>query len=226
LQDPDTNGTETKVRLQVMRDLHEVFQRLRNLGARSKEVALLEGSYDLPAFLFQIEPELLDIIREIKRTVNPFVIDNSLLQDHAGRFVDNLTRLGGRYSAPSRKVVVSCDQQAARMISPAQYMHVERIAENCLGNSAACSNATEVYLELVRDSSEPDGWVVLEICDNGIGDPRLNDLDALIDEIYPEHQGLYRVRFHCERLSAILIVQSASEVGTKFTIRIPRGRTE
>jgi signal transduction histidine kinase len=218
----DITGPEISIRQQINRDLHDIIGRLRNLGVNAKETGSAGNEAECRDLLLLMEEELGDVIGEIQRIVVPFEVDESkrLLVDYADRFVEYLEKLGKRYSSPSRQVTVNCDLEAARKLSPSRYLSVERIVENCLSNAARHANASKVELVLAVDSTQADRWVTLTISDNGVGNPRLNNVRDFEEQTRLEHEGLSIIVRNCDQLSATLESSSTSE-GTTFTIKIP-----
>jgi glucose-6-phosphate-specific signal transduction histidine kinase len=214
--------TEITIRQKVANDLHEVFQRLRTLAARAKETGSFGNSTDRQDLLLLMEEELKDIVRETKRVIVPFLIDEGrrIESDFHLRFLQDLNKLFNRYSSQSRKITLQHDLKVVRRLSPVQCWGMHKIIEICLGNAAEHAKASQIDLFLQEDSSQPDVWIELQIKYDGAGDPRLNDLDTLAKQVYPNHKGIFRMCEERDKLSAKSQVVSCADC-TTFTFKIP-----
>lgn len=214
--------TEVTVRQEIASDLHEVFQRLRTLAGKAKETGLSGSDTDRRNLLLLVEEELTDVIRQAKRVVVPFLVDESqrIEGDYHLRFLEDLNKLSRRYGSPSREITLQCDPQAVRRLTPVQCWSVHPIIEICFGNAAAHAKASWVQLILQEDSSQPDVWIELQIGYDGIGDPRLNNLDTLAKELDPKRGGVFRICRERDKLSARSQV-SSNDSCTTFTFKIP-----
>ena len=214
--------TEVTIRQKIASDLHEVFQRLRTLAGRAKDTGSSGNDTDRRDLLLLVEEELTDVIRETKRVIVPFVIGESqrIKGDYRDRFLEDLNKLPTRYGYQSRKTTLQIDPEAVHRLTPIQCWSMHTISENCFGNAAAHAKASWVELILQEDSSQPDVWIELQIEYDGIGDPRLNDLDTLAKEVHPQHEGVFRICKERDKLSAKLEV-SSRDGRTAFAFKIP-----
>jgi len=84
-----------------------------------------------------------------------------------------------------------------------------RIAQEALNNVAKHAQASRVAIRL----SQPEGMIVFEIEDNGIGfDPQLE---------YPGHMGLNSMRERADQLRSRLDIESIPGQGTLIRISLP-----
>jgi PAS domain S-box-containing protein len=121
------------------------------------------------------------------------------------------------------------DPQIGAML--ADKLKVRQILFNLLGNAAKFTSRGHIGVNAQRDVSGPADWIVVEICDSGIGIAP-EHMPHLFQAFHQADQsntrmyggtglGLAISRSYCLLMGGEIAVQSDLGVGTTFTVRLP-----
>jgi signal transduction histidine kinase len=184
-------------RRKVERDLHDgAQQRLVALSLRLQEARTKAGDTGLGAMLEEVSAELqqgLRELRELARGIHPVVLTQQGLQEA-------LLSLAGRAPVPI-EVDAPPDRYAPAVEATAYFVAAEGIT-----NIVKHAQASHASLKV----EAANGWLVLELVDNGVGGARATSgsgLEGLTDRV--------------AALQGTLTIQRATGGGTRLCARLP-----
>jgi len=111
------------------------------------------------------------------------------------------TELKYRFSCNNNAILINTNLSVA----------IFRMFQEVLTNISRHANATRIQIRL----NEKDGWINLEITDNGIG---ISDHDTK----KPQSYGIRTIRERCQQLRGYLLITTKLEKWTKISISIPK----
>lgn len=146
--------------------------------------------------------QVIDSTRRISMDLRPGILDCGIVaavkwqaKEFCGR-----ARLRYRISCDSDEIPLDSDLSVA----------IFRIFQETLTNISKHANASRLQIRL----SEKDGWIYLEVTDNGRG---ISDQDI----IKPQSFGIRGMRERCQQLKGNLLITGRPDKGTKVNISIP-----
>jgi signal transduction histidine kinase len=105
----------------------------------------------------------------------------------------------------------------ASPLTPAQDINIYRIIQEALQNAVKHAKANRITVDVRAEGKT----LILSVCDNGTGDPRLNEENPVITEKKHAGLGLRSMRYRAHQLGAEYTLVSAEQGGTQITVRIP-----
>jgi signal transduction histidine kinase len=151
--------------------------------------------------------QVIDSTRRISMDLRPGILDCGIVAAvkwQAKEFCER-ARLRYRVSCDSDEIPLDSDLSVA----------IFRIFQETLTNISKHANASRLQIRL----SEKDGWIFLEVTDNGCG---ITDQDMT----KPQSFGIRGMRERCQQLRGSLYITGRPDKGTKVTISIPANAME
>lgn len=187
------------VRKQIERDLHDGIQQqliTLCLQIRAAELTVSPGQGELKGELTQVATGLLDVlanVRQIVRGIQPAILSQ--------RGLEPALRALARHSAVPVRLTVKLPGRLPERAELGAYY----IAAEALANVAKHARATSADVSI----QETDGFVVLEVRDDGIGGAD------------PGGAGLAGLRDRATALGGYLEISSPRAGGTRVKVRFP-----
>lgn len=205
-------------RLRFSMDLHDdICQRLAGISMFCK--SFINGASP-GSFL----PELSELIDETLARTRRYAHDSFPMElDVLGlkEALDALCHTVSRQNACRCNFTWSAPEKSP--FNSAQDLNIYRIVQEALQNAVKHAGASLVNVT-VQDCS---GIFSVIICDNGTGDPRLNEENPDISDIKRFIKkgglGLRSMRYRASQLGAEYIFESSEQGGTRVEINIPNG---
>jgi two-component system, NarL family, sensor histidine kinase UhpB len=195
-------GAQERERARIARELHdEVGQMLTAIALRAERAAAEPGGGQHDALLEISQTALgsLEDVRRIGRELRPEALDDLGLVNALVAMCSRVDRQRGL------RVRRGLDWSLPKL-APEVELVIYRVAQEALTNVLRHSDATEAVVEL----RGADGYVVLEVVDNGRGLPP----DA-------EERGLRGMRERAMVIDASFDAHARAEGGTHVMLRVP-----
>lgn len=146
--------------------------------------------------------KVIDSTRRISMDLRPEILDYGIVAAIKWQVKEFCERERIRYR-------ISCDSDEIPLDSDLS-VAIFRIFQETLTNISKHANASRLQIRL----SEKDGWIYLEVTDNGRG---ISDQDIK----KPKSFGIRGMRERCQQLRGYLLITAKSEKWTKISISIP-----
>jgi len=189
-----------KERGRIMREMHD--------GVAGQLVSVLS--------MVQQGPVPVEEVAEgLRRTLDDMRIMIDCLDPEDLRFQELFGRLRGRLEPQlSRNGLTArwriSELEALDVLTPDQSLHVLRIIQEAVANVVQHSSASEIEIG-VSSARDDAGAIVVEVCDNGVGDKSGTPLGG---------HGLKNMMARAEVLGAELRIESA-DPGRRVQLRLP-----
>lgn len=172
-------------------------------GVSNKPVSYRKKAESIESLVDQV----IDSTRRISMDLRPGILDCGIVAAVKWQAKEFCGRARLRYR-------VSCDSDEIPLDSELS-VAIFRIFQETLTNISKHANASRLQIRL----SEKDGWIFLEVTDNGCG---ISDQDIT----KPQSFGIRGMRERCQQLRGNLFITGKPGKGTKVSISIPENAME
>jgi len=200
-------------RARIAREIHDDIGGILT-AIKCELLPWTEGVPNKPAFyrkkaesIESLVDQVIDSTRRISMDLRPGILDCGIVAAvrwQAKEFCDR-ARLRYRVSCDSDEIPLDSDLSVA----------IFRIFQETLTNISKHANASRLQIRL----SEKDGWIFLEVTDNGCG---ITNQDMTKSQSF----GIRGMRERCQQLRGSLYITGRPGKGTKVTISIPANAME
>jgi two-component system sensor histidine kinase UhpB len=185
-------------------DIGDILTSIKSeLLSWDEDVANKPASYIKKAGLIEsLVDQVIDSTRRISMDLRPEILDFGIvaaIKWQAKEFCER-ERIRYRVSCDSDEIPLDSDLSVA----------IFRVFQEILTNISKHANASRLQVRL----SEKDGWIYLEVTDNGLG---ISDQDIKKSKSF----GIRGMRERCQQLGGYLLITAKSEKWTKISISIP-----
>jgi signal transduction histidine kinase len=218
------SSASNDIRDRIYEDLHtRVIGRLRALGTSAAATLLLQDVQEFRTALARIDPEVRDIIREIRHIVGPSWFREDLKavseDESQDRFQLDLWKdINEIQQTLEIEVDFQYSSKTLGLLSPQQYLPIQNILENLLYNAGLHGGASKASVYLYPDNEKVPSSLEMRFTCNGRGHEGLNDLEAFIETLPPDCTGLRTVQSAVKALNAGLKSSSSIDSGTTMII--------
>ncbi len=195
-------------RARIAREIHDDIGGILT-AIKCELLPWTEGAPNKPDFyrkkaesIESLVDQVIDSTRRISMDLRPGILDCGIVAAvkwQAKEFCDRV-RVQYRFSCDSDEIPLDSDLSVA----------IFRIFQETLTNISKHASASRLQVRL----TEKDGWVFLEVSDNGCG---ITEQDMT----KPQSFGIRGMRERCQQLRGSLHISGKPGKGTKVTISIP-----
>lgn len=195
-------------RARIAREIHDDIGGILT-AIKCELLPWTEGVHNKPDFyqkkaesIESLVDQVIDSTRRISMDLRPGILDCGIVAAvkwQAKEFCDRV-RVQYRFSCDSDEIPLDSDLSVA----------IFRIFQETLTNISKHASASRLQVRL----TEKDGWVFLEVSDNGCG---ITEQDMT----KPQSFGIRGMRERCQQLRGSLHISGKPGKGTKVTISIP-----
>ncbi|MBL78710.1 MAG: hypothetical protein CMH70_01410 [Nitrosomonadaceae bacterium] len=211
-------------------DSSDLFSYLQIIKEQERAKIAKEIQNDIGKILTEIKKELLSWDKDIGNKTNAYIEKIELIEALVDQVIGSAKRISmdlrpdvldsGVVAAIKWQAKKFCEQANLKyrfscdndeiLMHPDLSIAIFRMFQEILTNISSHANATRIQIRL----SEKEGWVNLEITDNGMG---MSDQDTK----KPKSYGIRGMRERCQQLEGYLLITTKSGKWTKISISIP-----